>query len=323
MANILCFIEVRDGNIKKASLEAVSEAARLAEGKGMGVSAVIAGHNLGNLPGEVAKYGAAVIYTADHADLATYSPEGYAQVVKTAAEQDGSAAVFFSATAMGKDLSGRAAAKLGTAAASDCLEVSFDDIWRVRRPMYAGKTFATVSFADGAFPVISLRPNIFPAEEKPVTADVKPLSVDGLNIRAKTVAVEKPESAELDVTEARVIVSGGRAMKGPENFPMLKELAHLLNGALGASRAAVDAEWIDHQHQVGQTGKTVSPDLYIAAGISGAIQHLAGMSSSKIIVAINKDPDAPIFQLADYGIVADLFQVVPALIEEAKKLKES
>ncbi|HPR64108.1 MAG TPA: electron transfer flavoprotein subunit alpha/FixB family protein [Thermoanaerobaculia bacterium] len=320
MATILTFIEVRDGQIKKASLEALSEAVRLGGAHGMGASAVLVGDNLAALKDVPGQYGASVVYTVEHSDLRLYSPEGYTTAIVEAVRAESPAALFFSSTAMGKDLSGRVAARLSTAVANDCTEVSFAGTFKVRRPMYAGKTFATVSFTEGSFPVISLRPNIFRAEEKAGQAEQKALSPSDLGIRSRAVALEKPESAELDVTEARVIVSGGRAMKGPENFPMLRELAQLLGGALGASRAAVDAGWIDHKYQVGQTGKTVSPDLYIACGISGAIQHLAGMSSSKVIVAINKDAEAPIFGVADYGIVGDLYQIVPELVKEVKNL---
>ena len=323
MTTILTFIEVREGEIKAASLQALSEAHRVGTACGMDTAAVIVGSGLDGMPKSVERYGATTVYIADHPDLALYSPEGYAQAVATWLDVADAGALFLAATAMGKDLAGRIAGMRETAAANDCIDVSCNDgTFSVVRPMYAGKTRASISFADGAFPILSLRPNVFKAEEAPAETDVVTLDPE-LTIRARTTNLERSEGAELDVTEARVIVSGGRAMKGPENFPMLKELAQLLGGALGASRAAVDAGWIDHQHQVGQTGKTVSPDLYIACGISGAIQHLAGMSSSKVIVAINKDPDAPIFQVADYGIVADLFDVVPHLIKEAEAARES
>jgi electron transfer flavoprotein alpha subunit len=189
------------------------------------------------------------------------------------------------------------------------------------RPVYSGKAMATVDAGSSKPIVVTLRPNVFAAEAGAGTAAVETLPAIAAPIRAVVREVVAAGGGELDVAEANIIVSGGRGMKGPENFAMLQELAHVLGGAVGASRAAVDAGWIEHSHQVGQTGKVVSPSLYLACGISGAIQHLAGMSSSKVIVAINKDAEAPIFKVADYGVVGDLFQVVPALTAEIKKLK--
>jgi electron transfer flavoprotein alpha subunit len=188
------------------------------------------------------------------------------------------------------------------------------------RPVYSGKAFATLDGA-GKPTVVTLRPNVFAAETVGGAAEIEALQAVPGEIRAVVKEILAKESGELDVAEADVIVTGGRGIKGPENFALIHELAKLLGAAVGASRAVVDAGWIEHSHQVGQTGKVVSPSLYIACGVSGAIQHLAGMSSSKIIVAINKDAEAPIFKVADYGIVGDLFQVVPALIEEVRKLK--
>jgi electron transfer flavoprotein alpha subunit len=193
----------------------------------------------------------------------------------------------------------------------------------VKRPVFAGKAFASFSFKSSP-QMASLRPNVFslnePADGQGETIK-KEVVVPEDKVKDKVDEILKAEGAELDVTEADIVVTGGRGMKGPENFDLLKDLTAVLpHSALGASRSAVDAEWIDHQHQVGQTGKTVSPSLYMAFGVSGAIQHLAGMSSSKFIVAVNKDPDAPIFKVADFGIVGDLFQVIPALKEELKKI---
>ncbi len=230
-------------------------------------------------------------------------------------------AIFFAGSAMGSDLAPRVAARLGVGGLADVVELSLDgDAFSAKRPVYSGKAFSTVTTAGKRPQVISLRPNVFAAEETGGTAEV--VALDGLSLSIRAVVKELMSAAggELDVAEADIIVSGGRGIKGPENFALIKELADALGGAVGASRAAVDAGWIEHSHQVGQTGKVVSPSLYIAAGISGAIQHLAGMSSSKVIVAINKDPDAPIFKVADYGVVGDLFDVIPPMVEAIKSL---
>jgi electron transfer flavoprotein alpha subunit len=222
---------------------------------------------------------------------------------------------------MGRDLAPTVAARLGVGAIPDAVGLALDgETFSVRRPVYSGKAITTVTTAGNTPQVISLRPNVFAAEEAGGAGEV--VALDGLSLSIRAVVKELVEAAggEIDVAEADVIVSGGRGIKGPENFALIKSLADALGGAVGASRAAVDAGWIEHSHQVGQTGKVVSPSLYVAAGISGAIQHLAGMSSSKVIVAINKDPDAPIFKVADYGIVGDLFDVIPPMVEAIKAL---
>jgi electron transfer flavoprotein alpha subunit len=321
MAGILVFIEQRNGNLRKASLEALSEAKRLASGAGLAVDAVLAGHGIAGKAAELGKYGAGRVFVADEEKLALYSAEGYAAAVRAAVERSAPVALFMAATALGRDLSGRVAARLGWGCLADVVRVRIEGGAVVAtRPVYSGKALAT---ADGAGKpvVVTLRPNVFPVVVGDGKTEVEALPRATGDIRAVVREILAKEGGELDVAEADVIVSGGRGIKGPENFALIRDLAKLLGAAVGASRAVVDAGWIDHAHQVGQTGKVVSPSLYIACGISGAIQHLAGMSSSKVIVAINKDPEAPIFKVADYGIVGDLFQVVPPLIEEIKKLK--
>jgi electron transfer flavoprotein alpha subunit len=221
---------------------------------------------------------------------------------------------------MGKDLAPRVAARVGAGLVSDVVKLGVDGgRLKARRPMYAGKAFATVEWT-GEPQMATLRPNVFPLSPPEAARKFETVtpSVDVANQRAKVVKVEATASGKIELTEAQIIVSGGRGLKGPENFKLVEELAAALGAAVGASRAIVDAGWVDHHFQVGQTGKTVSPSLYIAAGISGAIQHLAGMSSSKVIVAINKDPDAPIFKVADYGIVGDVFEILPRLTEAVK-----
>ena len=230
-------------------------------------------------------------------------------------------------TAMGRDLAPRAAARLETACASDLVhvEVDGDGTLRGRRPVYSGKALATVAIPAARPCVATLRPTIFPLPEADDSRSAEridgPAAVPPDALKVRTIRLETPAERELDVAEASIVVSGGRGLKEPENFSLVRELAKTLGAAVGASRAVVDAGWIPHKHQVGQTGKVVSPNLYIACGISGAIQHLAGMSSSKVIVAINKDADAPIFKLADYGIVGDLFEVLPALTAAVKELR--
>jgi len=320
MAGILVFVEQRDGEIRKASLQAVSEAKRHG-GAGGEVTAVLVGAGIGGAAAGLGAWGAAKVFVADNPALGLYSAEGYAEAVTAAAATAQPSAIFFAGTAMGRDLAPRVAARLGVGAIADAVKLSLDgDSFTARRPVYSGKAFAEVTTAGKRPQVISLRPNVFAAEESGGSAAVENLDGLGLSIRAVVRELVKAAGGELDVAEADIIVSGGRGIKGPENFALIKSLADALGGAVGASRAVVDAGWIAHSHQVGQTGKVVSPSLYVACGISGAIQHLAGMSSSKIIVAINKDPDAPIFKIADYGIVGDLFEVIPPMVAAIKAL---
>jgi len=319
MAGILVFIEQRSNDIRAASLQAVSEAKRLGAGP---VSAVLAGSGISGTAPSVGGYGAETVYVADDPNLGFYSAEGYAEAVVKAAELAQPSAIFFGGTAMGRDLAPRVAARLGVGAVADATGLSVEGETIVAtRPVYSGKVLATVDLCGKVPQVISLRPNVFAAEESGGSAEV--VNLDGLSLAIRAVVKELVDTGggELDVAEADIIVSGGRGIKGPENFALIRELAHALGAAVGASRAVVDAGWIEHKNQVGQTGKVVSPTLYVAAGISGAIQHLAGMSSSKVIVAINKDPDAPIFKVADYGVVGDLFDVIPPMVAAIKELQ--
>jgi len=323
---ILAYMEVREGKIKKSSLEALSEAKRRADDLGEALEAVFLGKDLDGLAEGAYKYGASKVYLLENPLLESYSSSLYALVLADFINEIKPKAVFFSATAMGKDLSPRLAAKLDVGAATDCIKTSVNNsVLEIARPIYAGKAFASFQFSSEPW-VVSLRPNVFPLIE-PLSekgeAVKKEVEASQDQVKDQVVEEKREEGAELDVTEADIVVSGGRGMKGPENFGLLRDLIALLpNAALGSSRSAVDAGWVDHQHQVGQTGKTVSPDLYIAVGISGAIQHLAGISSSKFIVAINKDPEAPIFKVADFGVVGDLFKVIPPLKKELEKFKE-
>jgi len=322
---ILVFIEARQGSYKKPSLEALSAAGKLASDLKEPVIALCTGKE--DNCSLLAHYGADRIICAQHELLESYSAEAYASAVAQVAQRIQPKIILGSASAMGRDFLPRVAARLRTGLAQDCIEARIDGgQLECLRPIYAGKAYARVrSISTPAF--ATLRPNVFaisePDPSRSAAVEVFAPELIKEKVRARCIEVISSSAQKVVLTEASIIVSGGRGLKGPENFPMVQQLADALGGAMGASRAAVDAGWIDHQHQVGQTGKTVSPTLYIACGISGAIQHLAGMSTSKYIVAINKDPEAPIFKIADYGIVGDLFAVVPALTQEIRKLKAS
>jgi electron transfer flavoprotein alpha subunit len=317
----LVFIEQRDGKIRKASLEALSLARRLGGGP---AAAVIAGKGVAALAKDLGKYGAGTVYLAARDELALYSNKGYVGAVDAATKAANPDAVLIAATAMGKDLAPRYAARHDSSVLADVMDLRVEGDKLVgSRPVYSGKARAEVDCGAATLQIATTRPNVFPAEAQDGAAEpaVQTLDLGEIAPRAKVVRVEVPESKELDVSEADIIVSGGRGIKGPENWPMVRDLQQALHGALGASRAVVDAGWIDHQHQVGQTGKVVSPTLYVAVGISGAIQHLAGMGTSKVIVAINKDAEAPIFKVATYGVVGDLFQIVPEFAKAVRALK--
>ncbi|MGB8951866.1 MAG: electron transfer flavoprotein subunit alpha/FixB family protein [Candidatus Aminicenantales bacterium] len=320
----LIYIETREGKVKKSSLEVLFEAKRRAGELNMEVAAALVGPNMEHLATEIFPYGASRVFLLESPRLGEYSSQGYAAALFDLVNEVHPEAVLFAATSMGKDLAPRLAAKLGTSLASDCTSVSVKDgRLEFTRPIYAGKAFMTFTLKSKP-QLATLRPNVFPLGElKSHSGEVvrREMNISEDQVKGRVIEVLREKGEDLDVTEAEIIVSGGRGMKGPENFALLKDLAAVLpRSAVGASRSAVDSGWIDHQNQVGQTGKTVSPNLYMAFGISGAIQHLAGMSSSKCIVAINKDPEAPIFKVADYGIVADLFQVIPPLKDELKIL---
>jgi len=318
--------EQRGGVLRKVSYEVVSEGRRLADQLGTTVVAMAFGSGINNVGEILGHYGADKVIVADSEIFKNYSAEGYVATIVEAVKTADPGIILLPASALGKDLAPRIAAKLDVGLATDCIELSLEDgKLQAVRPMYAGKVISTFKF-NSSPQMATMRPNIFAASEpdtsKSCEIEKAEVTISDTDLKAVVTELIASEGGKLDVSEADVIVSGGRGMKGPENFAMLEELADLLNGAVGASRSAVDSDWRPHSDQVGQTGKTVSPNLYIACGISGAIQHLAGMSSSKCIVAINKDPDAPIFQKADYGIVGDLFDVVPVLTEELKKIVE-
>jgi electron transfer flavoprotein alpha subunit len=319
MATILTFAEQRDGKLRRASLEAVSEARRLAEGTGATVECVLVGTDSDVLVTELGTYGAKRVYVFADAPLSAYATEAYARALAQVVTETKPWAVLIPFTATGKDLAPRLAARLGAGLASDCIALTAKDgKLEARRPMYAGKAYATVTWRSEP-QIATLRPNVFAVGTPDLSRKAEKVgaAVDA-TARARVVKTEATAVSKLELTEAQVIVSGGRGLKGPEHFHLVEELAGAFGGAVGASRAVVDAGWVGHQYQVGQTGKTVSPSVYIALGISGAIQHLAGMSSSKFIVAVNKDADAPIFKIASYGILGDVFEIAPKLTEAAK-----
>ena len=318
---IIVFCELKDGQLRKPSAEALSEGRRLADASGKQLAALFVG---ASCPGsaDAAKYGADLIFTAESPTLAFYSSDAFASVLADTVKAKGATILLAASTAVGKDVAPRAAARLGAGYAADVTGLAMvDGKLQAQRPVYAGKAFATTSFSS-AIQVATTRPNVFPMTEKPGAGAAEAVPVPAGDFKAVVKEILAKAGGKVDLTEANIIVSGGRGMKDGANFKILEELADALGGVVGASRAAVDADWgLPHSMQVGQTGKVVSPTLYIACGISGAIQHIAGMSGSKFIVAINKDPEAPIFKLADYGIVGDLFEVVPELTKAAKALR--
>jgi electron transfer flavoprotein alpha subunit len=320
--NVLVIAEQRDGVLKKVAFEMLGLASELATALGGTAQAALLGHGLTGLPETLAQYGATTVYVANDEGLDRYSAEAYTDTLAKLVSKTEPAIVLIGATAMGKDLGPRLAARLGVGLASDCTAFEIEDgRLLATRPIFAGKALARVKL-NGDPQMATVRPNVLAAPEPDAgaTATVEPVAALTDNVRATVVDIVGAGEGEIDVAEAEIIVSGGRGVGGPEGFAPVRSLAKTLGAAVGASRAAVDAGWIEHSHQVGQTGKTVTPNLYIACGISGAIQHLAGMKTSKVIVAVNKDPEAPIFNVANYGIVGDLFEVVPLLEKELQAL---
>jgi electron transfer flavoprotein alpha subunit len=319
---ILVFTEQREGKFKRTALEEITAGKKLATELNAELVALALGHNLDAQVSEFSAYGVSKIIIADDERLAMYSTTAYAKIIAEVAQKENANIILLSASQMGKDLAPRVAVKLDAGCASDCtaLKIENGDIIATR-PVYAGKATIDVKI-NSAIKIFTLRPNVFTATTTNGTSPILEkftVSLSDADFASRvthiSVATGRP-----DVTEATIVVSGGRGMKAPENFQLIEMLADALGAGVGASRAVVDAGWRSHDEQVGQTGKTVSPSLYIACGISGAVQHLAGMSGSKCIVAINKDKDAPIFQIADYGIVGDALTVLPAMSAEVKKM---
>ncbi|MFZ4712849.1 MAG: electron transfer flavoprotein subunit alpha/FixB family protein [Bacteriovoracaceae bacterium] len=317
MAKILVFTELNHGKAKNVTLEILGKL------KGHTTDVAVIGDMDAAAIAELAKYGAATVHKLKGSNLDHYSAEGYANALKDFISKGGYDYVFTGATSLAKDMLPRLAGLFDAGLASDVTNFLFEgDKFFGTRPLFAGKCLAKVEINGPKPHFITVRPNALGLTDAP-TAGAGTASDDAVNagdIKAMVKEIIKGASEKLDLTEANIIVSGGRSLKAKENFKVLNELADVIGATVGASRAAVDSGYADHSMQVGQTGKTVSPTLYIACGISGAIQHLAGMRTSKVIVAINTDPDAPIFTKADYGIVGDLFQIVPLLTQEFKNL---
>ncbi len=320
--------EQKEGKLKKVSLELLGIGAKLTEKTGGSLSAVLLGQGIDSLTEELDGYGASKIFVCDSEALKDYSNEAYTKAIVDLVKAGNPSILLGGATALGKDLFPRVSGRLTTGLASDCvgLTINEEGLLLAERPVFAGKVMVDTITPEARPQMVCLRPNVLPVPEKgSEKAEIEKVAVEinPQDLKATIKEMVKTAGEKIDLTEASVIVSGGRGMGSKEKFKVLEELASAFGegATVGASRSAVDSDFAPHDWQVGQTGKVVNPNLYIACGISGAIQHLAGMRTSKYIVAINKDPEAPIFQVADYGIVDDLFKVVPLLAEEVKKLK--
>ncbi len=319
---VLVFCEQRDGKLKSSALEALTVGTKLA-GSAADCAAVIIGSGVEGLAGELAGYGCDTVHVVDGGDFANYNPANYTSALDAAVKAHGAQAVIGSASPMGKDMFARLSARLDAGLLTDLTSIEANgDKLSGTKPYYSGKVIANVAIEGGSVQLATIRPNVIPPEKSGQgSATASKLDVSAAtDSRIKTVDVRKGAGDKLDLTEAPIIISGGRAMANAENFQILDTCAEVLGGTVGASRAAVDSGFCSHTMQVGQTGKTVNPSLYIACGISGSIQHMAGMRTSKVIVAVNTDPEAPIFKIADYGIVADLFETVPVMTEKFKEL---
>lgn len=326
MANVLAFAESRAGTLHPVARETVSAARSLADGLGGDVHVVaLGGPGTAEDAASLARFGGDHIHVAGDARFAVYSPDAALAAVGRLVDDHSCEAVLFPGTAQGKDLAPRVSARLNRALATEVTEIVVEGGQPVVvRPQYAGKALARVRFVERPA-VMSLRPGVFPVTERAGKGEVHTLGGNFGEPRTRVVAIEKGAREALDVREAEIVVAGGRGMQGPENWNLLEDLVAALGtqATLGASRAVVDAGWRPHEEQVGQTGKVVSPSLYVAAGISGAIQHLAGMRTARVVVAVNRDREAPIFGVANYGIVGDLFEILPALTEAVRAARSS
>ncbi|WP_318508697.1 electron transfer flavoprotein subunit alpha/FixB family protein [Bacillus sp. T3] len=315
---ILVFGEIREGELRNVSFEAIAAAKQMSDGGE--VVGVLLGTNVSILANDLIFYGADRVIIVENNQLQSNTPDVYSQALLQVIEVEKPEVFILGHTALGKDVSPRIAAKLKSGLISDVVRIETEgEVVQFIRPIYSGKAFEKLIVKDG-ITLVTIRPNNIAPLEKDVarTGDVAVMDVVLKDLRTIIKEVVRKATNGVDLSEAKIIISGGRGVKKKDGFKLLQELADLLGGAVGASRGACDADYCDYSLQIGQTGKVVTPDLYIACGISGAIQHLAGMSNAKVIVAINKDPEANIFSVADYGIVGDLFEVVPVLIEELK-----
>ncbi len=327
MSNIFAFVETRGPDVRKVGLEAVTAARMLADKTGVGeVHALLLGPpGIAGKASQLGQHGADVVIVVEHAALANYNPEVATATAAERIKSGGYRGAIFSTTAQGRDLAPRVAARLGVSVVTDVLSFEVEgDTVVVRHPMNIGKVIATLAIS--ATPaVIAMRPNVISPAQNAKAGKVENAqpAIDPSSARVKVIETRKGTGGRLDLAEAPVVIAGGRGLKSAENFKLVEDLAAAFgNAAVGATRAVTDDGWRPHSDQIGQTGRLVSPELYIAVGISGAVQHLAGMRTSKTIVAVNKDKDAPIFKVADYGIVGDVFEVIPALTEAVREAKK-
>jgi electron transfer flavoprotein alpha subunit len=315
---VVVFTEVKNGHLRNVTFECLTAAQRIAQGGE--IIAVLFGDGQEQFVEQLGRYGADKVVIIENEKIQQYTPDAFKQTMERIIAEIDPEVILLGHTGIGKDVAPRLAAKLGIGLISDCIDILVQDDEAIfLRPIYAGKAFQKKKFIGSQKWFATIRPNNIRMEENPKKPETMYISVEIKDLRTTISEVVQKASSGVDLTEANVVVAGGRGVKGEEGFKLLQGLADELGGAVGASRGACDANYCDYSLQIGQTGKVVTPDLYIACGISGAIQHLAGMSQSKIVVAINKDPEAPIFKVADYGIVGDLFEVLPLLIDELKK----
>ncbi len=327
--NIWVYAEQRQGKLTPVVIELLGEGKKLAAVKGIKLNAILLGSKVDHLIDELASYGAETVYYADDALLENYTTEGYTKVIVDAVHELKPEIILVGATHIGRDLAPRIASRLDTGLTADCTKLEIDEedgkIMQTR-PAFGGNIMATIICPENRPQMSTVRPGVMDKAEKNeankaevVKLDVKLAETD---IRTKVLEIVKSAEEKVSLTDANIIVTGGKGLGTPEGFKTIEALADKLGGVVGSSRAAVDAGWIDRSHQVGQTGTTVKPNIYIACGVSGAIQHLAGMKESDIIVAINKDPDAPIFKVADYGLVGDLYKIIPEMMEAIDAIKK-
>ncbi len=318
--------EQHGGKLRPVSFELLGVGRKLSEKLGEELAAVLIGENVSNLAKPLAAYGADKVYLLEHGLLRRYTPDGYTSALSELILNRKPSIVLFGATIIGREFAPRVAARVQTGLTADCTGLDIDDEGRLVqiRPAFGGKLMAMIVCPKKRPQMSTVRPNVMKKSDPDWSREPKVERVD-VNlaletIRTKILDIVKEVNPEtIKVEEARIIVSGGRGLGSPENLKMIEDLAQVLGAAVGGSRAIVDAGWLPHHQQIGQTGKTVAPKLYVAVGISGAIQHLVGMQTSDIIIAINKDPEAPIFKVATFGIVGDLFQIVPAITESLRK----
>jgi electron transfer flavoprotein alpha subunit len=316
MNNILVFIECKNGSVRKAAFELLSKAKEMAES----VCAVALGHEMNSIAEELKPFADKII-VVDHEDLKDYRWDAYTHVLSEIIKTYTPFMVFGSSTITGKDLFPRLSARLDMPLIADATGIDYEDGIKIKKPLFGGKIISWMGFKDTA--LITFRPNSFPIEKRSLSGEIIKEALPVVkDPRLVITASHKTTTSKADLQEADFIICGGRGMKGPEHFTLLEEIAASMNGAVGASRAVVDSKWRDYEDQIGKSGKTVSPKIYIGCGVSGALHHTMGMDTSKTIVAINKDPTAPIFNSADYGIVDDLFVILPVLSQELKKARE-